>query len=901
MHLSDVLSRHRVIVVLVIALSGVFTSVTLRNRAFAEQNARIVSEFQQRAAHQSHSASEHLSIYPEMLAQLSSIGSFRPIVYWAMLKDSFEHIIERHPSIAIMDWVPIVRGANREHFETQNTEIQGRTVTLQQRQPDGSFLPAPFADFYYPLQTVVPIEGNESVIGYDLSSSPTFASFSQARETRSLVATPQFTLTQDNAAEDLLAVGLIMPVFIRQRDSEASKFRGYIQCVLKIHDTLSRLHHDSADEALLIHYEDASAGSNEGRIMYANLAGHEPPLSHAQTVALPVELDHSQPDLEIETFTIGGRQWRIIIQMNPAWAAAQRTQTPWLLLGGGVLVTLLLTLLVNSMLRRNREVELTVKQRTKALEETREMLEQDITQRVIAEKKLRESESLLRGVLDHSGSEIFVKDHRGRYILFNEKFRQTLRRETEEIFGHTDDELFDEKIAARFKESDHQVIESRDVVRCEVESNYLGRRRVDIVQKYPLFDGDGEIYAVGGIVTEISDRAEAEKLRQEYERKLQASQKMESLGVLAGGIAHDFNNILATVLGQASLMRRQGSLVAKQDRQIGLIEVAARRASDLCEQMLIYAGKAAHDTEKIDLNKIVEETTGLLKISLQKHITLATDLARPLDSIEANSTQIRQVVMNLIINASDAMKSTSGRVTIHTFQRHLPAEETPAIVGPAELSPGYYVGIEVTDTGPGISAENLQRIFEPFFTTKFLGRGLGLSTVLGIVQSSGGGVAVVSPPGGGTVFTLLFPATPSTETAAEDFPSAAVHATVWGGALIVDDEQQLRDLATALLESEDMTTFSAASGEEAIRIYQAHQDEIHVVLLDLTMPGMSGAATLIALRKINPNIRVIILSGYSPKDPKTRLGDLDFDAFLQKPYELFDLLREIAAVLPPRK
>lgn len=899
MILSDVLPRHRVIVVSVIALTGVITSLLLRNQAATEQENRIHTEFQHRAERNAYAAQGHLAVYPELLAQLSSVGSFNNPVYWTMLRNSFEHSTERHPTIAIMEWVPAVRHSNRERFERGNTRIQGRPIGILQRQSNGSLVPAPPAETYYPIQTAIPLEGNESVIGFDLSSAPTWPSLERARDTQNLVITPQFTLVQEKGPNDSLAVNLIMPVFIRESDSSPEEFRGFIQCILRIRDTLGELHRDSPDEALLIYYEDVSAASNERSVLYANLAGHEPPLSNSQTVELPINFDSSNPDFHFQNLSIGGREWRIISQINPAWAIAQRTLTPMVILGGGFSTTFLLSMLVNTLLLRTREIERTVKRRTSALEETRRMLEQDITQRVVAQKNLRESEALLRGVLDNSVSEVFVKDRHGRYILFNEEYRKSLGKKTEEIIGRTDSELFSPELAADFVAADLKVLETREVIRFETDFEFEGRRRVDIVQKYPILDSDGEIYAVGGIVTDISDRAEAEKVRQDYERKMQASQKMESLGVLAGGIAHDFNNVLATVLGQATLLRRQGNLGDKQDRQIGLIEVAARRASSLCEQMLTYAGKASHETELIDLNKIIKETTELLTASLPKNISLITEFTQPIGAINANSAQIRQVVMNLIINAADAIKPTIGSVTIRTSQLHYLADEFSAAVSPAGLAAGDYIVVEFTDTGTGIKPEILNRIFEPFFTTKFQGRGLGLSTVIGIVKNCGGGVTAVSHPAGGSTFTILLPKF-TDPTPSEEPTSLLEGSNVWGGALVIDDEQPLRQLAVTLLELEGMTTFEAANGKEAINVYRSHQKEIQVILLDLTMPGMTGAETLAELRKINPDLRVIILSGYSAKDPKTHLDELEFDAFLQKPYELGDLLREISAVLPPR-
>lgn len=896
MPLSAVSFRYRLLVVSLIALAGALTSVFLSKRATAEQEARIQAEFQHRANHRSHHISSELSIYPEIMAQLVSIGSLKESVYWALLQESFEGIVARHSTIAVMEWVTTVRHSNRSRWEASNSRIHERPIIIQQRQPDGTFIPAPAAEYYYPIQSAIPVEGNEKIIGYDLTSAPTWPFLQKARDTGEMVATSQFTLAQQNQPEDLMAVILIMPVYIQNPIDGPPPLRGYLQCVLRVHDTLAQLHRNQSDEALLIYYEDASAAAHERPVLYANFAGIEPPMSNAQTVALPADLDESSPEFFVETFRMGDREWRFIARLNPAWAQAQRTETPHLILGGGLFATLLLSLLVNSVIRRNEQVEREVQHRTRALNETRKLLEQDITQRVVAEKNWRESENLLRGITNNSGSEIFVKDRQGRYILFNRQFEKALRKTSEEIVGRTDDDLFSPEISKKFRDVDQQVIDSREVVRLESDFDFQGKRRVDIVQKFPLFDENGEVSAVGGIVTDITDRAETERLSRELERKFQAGQKMESLGELAGGIAHDFNNILATVLGQASLMRRDRSLKPAHDHKLGLIEMASRRASELCQQMLTYAGQASHESEVFDLNQIITETSKLLSASLPKSVSIKEALLPERVPVEANVTQIRQVVMNLILNASDAISPQLGTVSIRTFgQTFGESESLPPLNAPL-LPPGEYIGAEFSDNGAGISAEDLPRVFDPFFTTKAKGRGLGLSTAHGIVQSHGGALTVSSEQGQGSVFTLYLRKATSWDQPPPESPTSPATSQLEGAVLVVDDEAAVRELAVNILELEEIKTFKAADGEEALEVYRAHLSEIVVVLLDLTMPGLTGVETLQKLREIDPDVRVIILSGYGASDPKTNLAGVKYDAYLQKPYEIDNLMSTIYRV-----
>ncbi|GAB5560771.1 MAG: hypothetical protein SynsKO_24180 [Synoicihabitans sp.] len=785
-------------------------------------------------------------------------------------------------------------------MEQRRVRVLGEDFTFKSRQPDGSFGPTPLRDYYYPITLAVPLEGNESIIGYDLRSAPTIEFLEEARRTGKLVATHQFTLAQRSGTDDLLAINLIMPVFARGNRSGPDAFRGFVQCIIQINASLSEIHGPSSDEALNIFYLDASAGPGERRVMYANLAGEELPLTVSTDIDPPTITNEPGAYFHEESILIGGREWKLVAQLNPAWAEEQRGMLPWLILGGGLTATILLSSLVNSLLLRNRKIERTVERRTEVLNRTQELLQEDIQRRKEAEQNLQESQALFEGLLHNCPGEIFVKDLQGRYTLFNREYESSLGLSADEIRGKTDDELFEPELANRFAAEDEEVFNSKGPLRYESEHTFRGRHRVDLVQKFPIVGADGKIRALGGIVTDVAYRAEAEKLRQDFERKIQSSQKMESLGVLAGGIAHDFNNILATVLSQASMLRRDDKLTSLQDTQLERIEIAARRAAGLCEQMLTYAGQGGHDTEPVDVNEIGEDIRSLLAASISKRINLTFEPAQDISLIEANPSQLRQVVMNLVINATDAIGEDAGCVTLRTAQRTIAAEELNQAVGHPDLAGGEFVVISVDDDGPGIKAEDKDRIAEPFFTTKFHGRGLGLSTVLGIVQKHDGAMAVKSSPGEGATFTIMWPVTTKSSTPAHPVPkNETTPPAAPGSVLVVDDEDTLREVAASFLELEGLTTFEAADGEEALRVYRDNRTKIDLVLLDLTMPGMPGAEVLRTLKEIDPEIRVIILSGYAPEDPRSRLAGLTFDAFIQKPYELNDLIGEVHRLLGP--
>lgn len=895
------ITRYRTLLVVLVGIVGGGASIALWYNTLSGQQHRLESEFQRRALEHANRAAQHLSTYPQSLSHFQTVGVLPRDTFRAVLENNFRRMLHEHQSVSIMEWVPEITHDQRARFEENFSRTKGRPMVIQSRQPDGSFLPAEAADYYYPIQTALPLSGNEGILLYDLRSAPTLASLEKARETRRMVATPQFTLAQSQGPDDSLAVNLIMPVFGQSTDAADERFRGFVQCIISVSDSLHTLHANTGDKSMFITYEDVSAQGDERRILYANRAGQRVPVTVSQDVPPPPAVDSDRPDHFAQTFDIGGREWRFTAVLNPAWAATQQTFTPWLILGGGMGTTALLGLLFNGLFVRNQQIEKTVARRTRELNDMRLMLERDITRRVIAEKSWRENAALVKGLLTYSTSEIFIKDRKGRYILFNQTYEKALGRSHDEIYGKTDADLFPADLQMRFIEGDQKVISTKKPIRYESILEFRGRERVDIVQKFPILDEEGQVTGVGGIVLDITERAHAEKLRQDYERKMQASQKMESLGVLAGGIAHDFNNILATILGQVELLRRAGAPDEAQAEKLQRIELASRRASDLCEQMLTYAGQGSLETSVLDLNEVLTDSMELLNASLPKTINLRKDDHPNLPRVQANKTQMRQVVMNLVINAADAMADGNGEIHLRTVIRELTAAELEQAMGHPDLPPGRYVGLVVSDNGPGIEPADQERVFEPFYSTKFQGRGLGLSTVLGVAQTHHGALFLESNSGEGATFTLLLPATETPEAALAEAADSADPFGLSGAALVVDDEPEVRDVAVGFLETEGMTVFTAVDGATALDVFGQHHAAIDVILLDLSMPGLSGAETLHRLREINPNVPVIVLSGYNRTSLKTPIDDLPIHAFVQKPYSFDTLHKEIARALKQRK
>ncbi len=423
-----------------------------------------------------------------------------------------------------------------------------------------------------------------------------------------------------------------------------------------------------------------------------------------------------------------------------------------------------------------------------------------------------------------------------------------------------------------------------------------GTTRWIVARGAVLRDPEGRAIRRLGTLMDVTAQHLAEEEKSRIERKLQETQKLESLGVLAGGIAHDFNNLLTGILGNASLARLDLPPNSPAQPSLEQIELVAQRAADLCKQMLAYSGKGRFIVQRIDLSSLVRDTADLLRLSISKSAVLKFTLTPDLPAISADATQMRQILMNLIINASEAIGERSGVISIATGVLHADrAYLTEAYLSP-NIPEGDYVFLEVSDDGAGMDTETRERIFDPFFTTKFTGRGLGLAAVLGIVRGHQGALKVYSEPGRGTTFKLLLPCA---EGPAEHLTAAPTASPAWRGTgtiLVVDDEDTVRTVCARMLTAMGFHVLLAGNGNEALEIFFPHRDEIVGVLLDLTMPQLDGTATFTELRRIKPEIRVLLMSGFNEQDAVNRFAGKGLAGFIQKPFKPETLQTKLRAI-----
>ena len=512
---------------------------------------------------------------------------------------------------------------------------------------------------------------------------------------------------------------------------------------------------------------------------------------------------------------------------------------------------------------------------------------QDITERKRAEAALRESEERFRRLSEATFEGIALHDQ-GIILDANAHFAALFGYDLAEVIGRP--------------ALDFAAPVSRDLVAGHIHQvadepyEAIGRRKDG-----STFPGEvrarwipyqGRVVRVA-VVRDLSERKRVEEERLVIERKMQEAQKLESLGVLASGIAHDFNNLLAIILGNASLALLQLTAEPQVRPALEAIAMAARHGAELPRQMLAYAGNGPTVMELVDLNALLHEITPLLTASVGKHIKLHYRLAPALPAIIADPGQLRQVVMNLIINAAEAIGERDGHITVTTAVQPVEGQAPDAAAAPP-LGDGTHIGLMVADTGCGMDEPTRARIFEPFFSTKFIGRGLGLAAVAGIMRSHGGSVTVTSAAGQGSTFAVWLPAS---ATALEAAPLSDPTSMRCGNGtiLVIDDEVGVREVAAGMLRHYGFLVLSAPDGRAGLALLREHGADIACVLLDLTLPDFRVDALVSAVQGVAPEVPVVLMSGYTAGMAGERLGDRAIAGFVQKPFtgpELYDTLMQ---------
>jgi two-component system cell cycle sensor histidine kinase/response regulator CckA len=525
----------------------------------------------------------------------------------------------------------------------------------------------------------------------------------------------------------------------------------------------------------------------------------------------------------------------------------------------------------------------------------------DVTERKRAEEALRLERNRAQEYLDIAGVILVGVNENGEISLMNRKGYEVLGYQEGELVGQNwFDTCLPSQIADEVK-SVFQELMSGNIKPMEYYENSVltasGEERCIAWHNAMLTDESGSIVGTLSSGEDITERKRAEDEKHKLEEKMQQVQKLKSLGVLAGGIAHDFNNLLMGVLGVADLASHEVPSTSPVHQHLEQIQKASRRATDLCRQMLAYSGQGQFVVKTFSLASLIEDMSQLIGVSASKNIVLKCDFAKNVPPIEADINQVRQVVMNLITNASEAVGEADGVVRVSTGVMQADRDYLSRTYLDDDLPEGSYVYLEVSDTGCGMDRETQAKIFDPFFSTKFTGRGLGLAALLGIVRGHRGAVTVESEVGQGTTIRVLFPASDRPQEVLD-----AEHQVVapWKGegtVLVVDDEEVAREVATLMFRDSGFSLLTAKDGHEGVEVFRQHADSIVAVVLDMTMPRMNGKVAFQELRRIRDDVKVILVSGYHEEDARRRFDTEGLSGFLQKPFVRAQLMEKLGEAL----
>lgn len=657
-----------------------------------------------------------------------------------------------------------------------------------------------------------------------------------------------------------------------------------------IQDKLQEKNYTSVENLLTLWGEEQTGHIASVTLSMANgfvLGQFQSPSSSQHLHSLSVDIPYSYKGLA----TLG-----LVIDDGATYAQAYRLSLFFVL--SILIVNSLLALMIQLNVRKKLLTASLNEQRLQLSESVIELKEQ-ITARRKAETNLAASEEKYRILMNNQSDAIFLHELlRDGFSTFSEVNQRAI-----DNYGYSRDEFL--RLSARDitpeeetrKVIDHGLLDSfKKNGTMEFEARHIKKsgESFPVEIKSSIVQWQGKQYILS-TARDIGERIKMQEKQLQLEQQMLHAQKLESLGILAGGIAHDFNNILMSVLGHSDLAVRRLPANAPANAHLEQIKKAAEKAANLSNQMLAYSGRGKFVVKAINLSHLIADMEYMLSVSVSKKAVIRYQLHEHLPSIEADATQLQQIIMNLVINASDAIGERSGIVVISTGFMDCDRHYLEEVWLDENLPEGSYVYIEIADTGCGMDQNTISKIFDPFFTTKFTGRGLGMSSVLGIVRGHKGAIKIYSELNKGSTMKVLFPASESPAARYQDLEPAEM-TEMSGTVLLVDDEESIRSLGKGLLEVLGLDVITADDGRDAVRIYKERHRDIQFVLMDLTMPHMNGEEAFREIRRINPTAKVIMSSGYNQHDVSQKFLGKEMAGFLQKPYQLSTLQKAIQAL-----
>jgi PAS domain S-box-containing protein len=780
-----------------------------------------------------------------------------------------------------------------------------------------SWSPAAPRELPVVIAYVEPPDSAEFLRGLDLGSQPARQqALELARDTGSLsIAAPLApTQTPQQSGRALALLPRYRPgAPMGTVEERRANLEGYFVAVVNIDLAIAAAFssQDRADIELMV---VATAPSGAAAQWYSSMR----PMGGDPIAASPARIDgdDNRPDYAF-TFPWGGHAIDLRLVATEANLAAAKTHLPSGVLLAALSLTGLAMLMVYLVRNRTLRIAREAAERTKELRETNDDLRAEVDRRIEVERQLeahgedlekivaqrtskqRAASAQLRTILESEPECVKILSSEGQLLDMNAAGLAMIEADSlQQVRGCNVFGLIAEQHRDAFIELNRRVIAGEPGT-LEFKINGLrGGSRWLETNAVPFVDPEDGVTKHLAITRDITAKKASLREKKILEAQLRHAQKLESIGVLAGGIAHDFNNLLQVIMGNSEMALKDMSIDASARDRIEASYAAATSAASLCDQMLTYAGHSRQDFQSIHLPQLVESMVNLLKVSYSKSAEFVFNFDKGAGAIEGDDAQIRQVLMNLVTNASESLDNDPGRIALNIGTADIAAVSAASNwVGPVPPA-GQYVSLEVSDTGCGMDTQTRDKIFDPFFTTKFTGRGLGLSATLGIIRSHHGFLKVDSVAGQGTSFTVLFPvATPSQKAATT--PAAREPGMLDATVLLADDEKAVRKVSCAMLEQLGCRVILAANGREAVEKFTENADDIDIVLMDLAMPRLNGNEACAQIRRIRPDIPVIFCSGYANDAVEADVAAAGFTGFLHKPYRRHQLIRMLQEGLRP--
>ncbi|MBK9990922.1 MAG: CHASE domain-containing protein [Verrucomicrobia bacterium] len=872
--------KRRLYIPWLVILLGFLTAAVSFQLLRESEKKRVHQEFVRRAQTIANLMKSDLHNQQDTLFTIRAIYHSSERVTLSEFLHASAELIERQPGLISLKWAPRIPADQRKKYEA-SAQADGLP---QFEIHAASFLGSngkstELAQECFPIIYDTLADESPKTLGLDLTTSSAWADFQAAARLGTIRASGRVPHLGSETLGDAYLMEL--PVFrtdVPPTEAERlAQLRGFVLGVFKpsvvLENLLAQIPRTGLDILLV---DRLSENENQPLHFHASrLNGDSTAVPSIETIAAG---EHHRIEIPF-----AGREMEFWFRPAPDWTASLQTYNELMLAGFVLLVSVLLAIYLRRVFQQAFAVESLVAQRTAELTAIQRELREDIQRRSRIEQALKDSEQRYRTLVSQSSDAIWrlelsqpiaislPLDEQVEKIMVTGRIAEC-NELTAQMYGYQQaKEIVGQHLSFLNPRSRSR---HESLVRAFVQSNYSlsehessdtapgGETRIFIQNLIGVVENE-KLVRIWVTERELTHQRLVEQEKQAFERRLSETQRMESLGVLAGGIAHDFNNLLTGIMGHASLGRAEIPPDSPLVNNFEEIENASRSAANLCQQMLAYAGKGRFLIKPYDLSQIITQNAHLLHISVSKQAELRFNLANDLPPIMADVTQIQQIVMNLVINASEAIGARPGLITLTTGLIHPDVTTFSGCPYAPEKLAATYVFLEVRDNGCGISDEARSRIFEPFYTTKFSGRGLGLPAALGIVRSHAGALRVESRQGEGSTITLFLPAK---ETPAKEASTSSPTNSPWsaeGTLLIIDDEAPVRGVAERMAQSLGFSVLSAPDGQHGLDLYKLYRQSISVVLVDLSMPGLTGEETMEKLRALSSEVRIVVMSGYN--------------------------------------